>query len=74
MINVKRLNCGSILITEKTDYVQSAAIGIWVKSGAIHETEDISGISHFIEHMMFKGTETRSAKDLANDVDKIGGT
>ena len=73
MINVKRLNCGSILITEKTDYVQSAAIGIWVKSGAIHETEDISGISHFIEHMMFKGTETRSAKDLANDVDKIGG-
>ena len=73
MINVKRLNCGSILITEKTDYVQSAAIGIWVKSGAINETEEISGISHFIEHMMFKGTETRSAKDIANDVDKIGG-
>ena len=74
MINIKKLNCGTTLITEKTDYVQSAALGIWVKSGAIYENEDISGISHFIEHMMFKGTEKRSAKEIANDVDKIGGS
>ena len=53
MIKIKQFDCGTTLITEKTDYVQSAAIGIWVKSGAIHENETISGISHFIEHMMF---------------------
>lgn len=73
MITIKKLNCGTTVIMEQTDHVQSAAIGIWVKSGAIHETEDISGISHFIEHMMFKGTERRSAKDIANDFDRIGG-
>ncbi|MDO4869618.1 MAG: pitrilysin family protein [Bacillota bacterium] len=73
MITIKKLKCGTTLIMEKTDYVQSAAIGIWVKSGAIYETDQISGISHFIEHMMFKGTENRSAREIANDVDKIGG-
>ncbi len=59
---------------EKTDYVQSAALGIWVRSGAAYETEDISGISHYIEHMMFKGTAKRSAKEIAEDVDRIGGS
>lgn len=73
MIKIKKLNCGSTLITEQTDYVQSAAIGIWVKTGAINESDEISGISHFIEHMMYKGTETRSARDIANDFEKIGG-
>lgn len=74
MIQFKKLQCGSTLIMEQTDYVQSAAIGIWVKTGAINESAEISGISHFIEHMMFKGTETRSAKDIANDFEKIGGS
>ena len=73
MIKIEKLNCGTTLIMEKTDYVQSAALGIWVKAGARDETDDVSGVSHFIEHMMFKGTDKRTAREIASDVDKIGG-
>lgn len=73
MVITRRLSCGAKVIMEKTDYVQSAALGIWVKAGAADETDDVSGVSHFIEHMMFKGTENRTAKEIASDVDKIGG-
>lgn len=73
MIKTVKLKCGTTIIMEKTDYVQSAALGIWVKAGAADETDDVSGVSHYIEHMMFKGTEKRTAKEIASDVDKIGG-
>ena len=73
MVITKKLSCGATVIMEKTDYVQSAALGIWVKAGAADEKDDISGVSHYIEHMMFKGTESRTAKEIASDVDKIGG-
>lgn len=59
---------------EKIPYVQSASVGIWVKAGSVDESSRNSGISHFIEHMMFKGTENRTAKQIASDVDKIGGS
>ena len=58
---------------DKTDYVQSAALGIWVRTGAADENDSVSGESHYIEHMMFKGTDNRTAKEIASDVDKIGG-
>ncbi len=73
MIKSKILDDGVRLVTEQTSFVQSVAIGIWVKAGAMDETPDISGISHLIEHMMFKGTEKRTARDIAADVDRIGG-
>lgn len=73
MIINKKLNCGAQLIMEQIPYVKSVSIGIWVKAGSVDETEINSGISHFIEHMLFKGTETRSAKKIAEDVDKIAG-
>ncbi len=73
MVKIKKLNCGTTVIMEKTDRVQSAALGIWVRAGACDEWDDVSGVSHFIEHMMFKGTEKRTAKQIAEDVDKIGG-
>ena len=73
MVEIKKLNCGTTVVMEKTDYVQSAALGIWVRAGASDETDDVSGVSHYIEHMMFKGTEKRTAKQIASDVDKIGG-
>ena len=73
MIKVRKLNWGTNIIMEKTDYVQSAALGIWVRAGAADEKEEFSGASHYIEHMMFKGTEKRTAKEIAADVDKIGG-
>ena len=58
---------------EKSERVQSAALGIWVRAGASDEWDEVSGVSHFIEHMMFKGTKNRTAKQIAEDVDKIGG-
>ena len=73
MITIKKLNCGTTVIMEKTERVQSAALGIWVKAGASDEWDDVSGVSHLIEHMMFKGTDNRTAKQIAEDVDKIGG-
>ena len=53
MVKTVKLKWGTTLIIEKTDYVQSAALGIWVKAGAADETDDVSGVSHYIEHMMF---------------------
>ncbi len=73
MIKIKTLPCGVRVAMDKTDYVQSVAIGIWVRAGAIDEEAKYSGISHFIEHMMFKGTEKRTAKGIAEEIDNLGG-
>ena len=73
MVTIKKLNCGTTVIMEKSERVQSAALGIWVSAGASDEWDEVSGVSHFIEHMMFKGTKNRTAKQIAEDVDKIGG-
>lgn len=72
-IKIKKLDCGVRVVTERIPHVNSAAMGIWVKNGAVDEYKEVSGISHFIEHMMFKGTEKRSARQIAEDIDKIGG-
>lgn len=73
MITTKRLSSGVRIVLEPIPYVQSVAIGVWVRAGAVDETEKYAGISHFIEHMMFKGTEKRSARQIAEDIDRIGG-
>src|SRR6202050_3856930 len=64
---------GLTVITEQMSHIRSVAIGIWLKSGSRDEDSEWNGISHFIEHMVFKGTETRSAEDIARQVDSIGG-
>src|SRR5687767_6142779 len=61
------------LITESMPHVRSVTIGIWLKRGSRHEVPEASGISHFIEHMVFKGTKHRSAEQIASEVDQIGG-
>ena len=73
MIDIRKLSCGACLIMEQTDFVRSAAAGIWVRTGSSDEWDEVSGISHFIEHMMFKGTADRTARQIAEDVDRIGG-
>ncbi len=73
MINIHKLKTNARLVTEYLPYVQSVALGIWVKAGAVNETGLNAGISHYVEHMMFKGTSKRSAKQIASDIDKIGG-
>ena len=53
--------------------VRSISIGVWLTRGSRHETAERSGIAHFVEHMLFKGTTTRSAEDIAQAIDSIGG-
>ena len=72
-IDIRILDCGIRVVMEELDHVKSAAVGIWVRNGAVDETPEVAGISHFIEHMMFKGTEKRNSRQIAEDVDKIGG-
>ena len=72
-ITIKKLPCGVRVAMEKIPHVRSCAMGIWVKNGAVDEYKEVSGISHFIEHMMFKGTEKRNARQIAEDIDRIGG-
>src|SRR5215204_6719512 len=64
---------GLRLLTERMPHVRSVSIGIWLARGARHEPIEQSGIAHFVEHMLFKGTATRSAEDIAQTIDSIGG-
>jgi len=64
---------GVRVITESMPHVRSVSVGVWIDSGSRHETPEQNGISHFIEHMLFKGTTRRSAEDIARSVDSIGG-
>lgn len=73
MVEKILLKNGVRLLCERLEQVRSCAIGVWVLNGSCHEPEELSGISHFIEHMLFKGTETRSAAKLAEISDAIGG-
>jgi predicted Zn-dependent peptidase len=73
--NIQRevLPNGLTILTEQMDHIRSVSMGIWVKSGSRHEDPSVNGISHFVEHMVFKGTTNRSAEDIARQVDSIGG-
>jgi len=73
MIVKEILPNGITLLTEAMPHVRSVAVGVWLKRGSRHETPAQSGISHFIEHMVFKGTRNRSAEVIAAQVDSIGG-
>lgn len=73
MIKINTLKSGIRLVTEYIPYVQSVAMGVWVKAGSVDEVPEYAGISHYIEHMMFKGTKERTPKQIAGDIDKIGG-
>src|SRR6516165_7303895 len=64
---------GLRVITEAMPHVRSVSVGIWIGTGSRRETQEQNGISHFIEHMLFKGTTHRSAEDIARSVDSIGG-
>jgi predicted Zn-dependent peptidase len=73
--NIRRavLANGVRLATERMPHVRSVAIGIWLTRGSRHEPAEQSGIAHFVEHMLFKGTPARSAEEIAQQVDSIGG-
>ncbi len=71
--NLETLSGGLRFVTEPMTDVRSVAIGVWLARGSRHESDVESGIAHFVEHMLFKGTTTRSAQDIAEQIDSIGG-
>ncbi len=67
------LQNGLTIVSENIDSVKSITIGIWVKTGSRHEPEEQAGITHFLEHMLFKGTKNRSSYDIAMSMESVGG-
>ena len=72
-VKVSSLNNGLRIVTDTMKEVDSIFVGVWVGVGARNESEDINGVAHFLEHMAFKGTTTRNAKSIAEEIEKVGG-
>ncbi|HSK69257.1 MAG TPA: pitrilysin family protein [Candidatus Limnocylindria bacterium] len=73
MVRTHTFENGLTLLMERLPHLRSAAVGVFVKAGSIVEGKDENGLSHFIEHMNFKGTQTLSARQLAEEIDLLGG-
>ena len=70
---VTKLSSGLRVATRNMPHVKSLSVGIWVMAGARDETDSETGIAHMLEHMAFKGTKNRSARDIATEVENVGG-
>jgi len=73
MITSTTLDNGVRVITERVEHMHTVAIGIWVANGSRHESPEFNGAAHFIEHMLFKGTERRNARQISLEIDSLGG-
>ena len=73
MIRHDQLKNGVRVVSERMDHYRSLSMGVWVDAGSVSESAEQSGISHFIEHMLFKGTQKRTASDIASEMDAVGG-
>ncbi len=72
-MQISEIRPGVVLASEQLSYVRSTSLGFWVRSGVAYEAENEQGASHFLEHLLFKGTETRSARCISESFDNIGG-
>jgi len=72
-IKISRLSNGLVVITDPMPQLESAALGVWVNSGARNESAPLMGVSHMLEHMAFKGTRRRSARDISVQIESVGG-
>ena len=72
-VQLSTLENGLRIISESTDTLETTSVGVWVNAGSRHETKDNNGISHLLEHMAFKGTNTRTARDIAEEIENVGG-
>ena len=73
MLQKRTSQNGVRIVFEHIPHVRSVAVGVWVDVGSRHETPEENGLTHFIEHMLFKGTTTRTARQIAEEFDRIGG-
>lgn len=72
-VECTRLKSGLTVVTERMPHLESVALGTWIKSGSRNETEEEHGIAHLLEHMAFKGTKSRSARQIAEEIENVGG-
>jgi predicted Zn-dependent peptidase len=72
-IEIAKLPSGLTIVTDPMPHIETATVGIWVEAGARHETAATNGVSHLLEHMAFKGTTTRSARKIAEEIEAAGG-
>ena len=72
-VNKTTLDNGLKVVTEHVDSVKSVAVGIWAQTGSRNETHEMAGVTHFLEHMLFKGTDSRSSFDIAMSMESVGG-
>lgn len=73
MITTTTLSNGVRVITERAEHMHTVAIGIWVANGSRHESRENNGVAHFIEHLLFKGTDRRAARQISLEIDSMGG-
>lgn len=73
MITSSLLNNGVRVITQRVEHMHTVSIGIWVANGTRHESPELNGIAHFIEHLLFKGTKRRTARQISLEIDSMGG-
>jgi predicted Zn-dependent peptidase len=73
MVISETLPSGLRLVTETMPHVRSVSVGVWLTRGSRHESDQQSGVAHFVEHMLFKGTTSRTAQQIAQTIDSIGG-
>ena len=73
MYNLFKLDNGLRVVVEKIEYVNSVSVGLWVENGSRNENRSNNGISHFIEHMLFKGTEEELQNKLLENIEDVGG-
>src|SRR5215469_5966566 len=72
-VEVTRLPTGLLVVTDAMPHLETASLGVWVGSGSRDEKPDEHGISHLLEHMAFKGTTTRSARQIVEEIEAVGG-
>jgi predicted Zn-dependent peptidase len=72
-VEVTRLASGLTVATDRMDSVETVSLGTWIGVGTRHETAELNGVAHFLEHMVFKGTKVRSAQDIAEEIESVGG-
>ncbi len=72
-LKISRLSNGLRIVSENRPALETVSVGIWADVGARHEDKRLNGVSHFLEHMLFKGTHRRSAKDIVLDIESVGG-
>ena len=72
-VRTTTLSNGMTVVTETMQHLESAVLGVWVRSGSRDENPDEHGIAHLLEHMAFKGTRRRSARQIAEEIENVGG-